>query len=374
MVSKALRTRCLLILLAALLPALLASAAEEPAPPPGQDIVYAVTTMGKVPVTAIYALEIGTGMRRLLYRDTEDASRVILKQGSSDILGAGRATPVKDVYVIVGPPVAPDNPAHLDAISRLRFPDETGKQAAPEPVLPLPLSFSESSAYHLWNRAPVFAVSSDGGKFAVFVLRIGETRLERPAIRIIPIAGEEWRVPLPDSGLYIADLAFSPDAKLLAYSVMPQGDEHTLDEAHLPIAGLYLADLSARTTRMLYAGFIDAVAWGPKPDQITVAARVGDFWSTKHVGAVISISSGQKLREFSLRGPVVALAYSEDAQWLAAETVGGGQRIWVYPVAGGWGRQAPVSTETGGRISLLGWVRIAALGGAASPGAERPGM
>jgi hypothetical protein len=367
--------RYLLALLLGLALILPACAAEETAPPAGQDIVYAVTTMGKPPVTAIYVLEPKSGLRRLLYRDTDETNRVIMKMGGSDIVGAGRTVAPKDVFVVTGPAVAPESPARMDAISRLRVPDEAGKQAVPEQVLPLPLSFGETSAYHLWNRAPIFAVSADAAVFAVSVTRVGGKRLGKPAIRVISSAGgTEWSNVLPESDLYVSDLAFSADAKLLAYSVMPVGDEHTLDPSRLPLAGLYIADLTARTTRLLYPGFIDALAWGPKPEQITAAQRVGDIWSTTCSGAVVSVVTGLKLREFSLHGPAVALAYSGDAQWLAAETVERDQRVWVYPVAGGWGKQAPISTETGGRAALLGWLRMPPMAAAAAPGTQQPAM
>jgi hypothetical protein len=366
--------KCLLALLFGLALVLPAGAAEEIAPPAGLDIAYAVTTMGTVPVTAVYALEPKSGLRRLLFRDTDETNRIILKSGGSDIAGAGRTAAPKDVYVLTGPAVAPELPAQMDAISRLRFPDEAGKQAAPERVIPLSLSFGDTSAYHLWNRAPVFALSADAGVFAVCVTRIGETRLGKPTIRVISPAGAEWRVALPGSDLYVSDLAFSPDAKLLAYSAMPMGDEHTLDRSRLPLAGLYMADLAAQTTKLLYSGFIDAIAWGPKPEQVTVSQRVGDIWSTACSAAVVSVVTGLKVKEFSLHGPTVGLAYSDDAQWLAAETVERDQRIWVYPVAGGWGKQAPISTETGGRIALLGWVRIPPMAATAAPGAEQPAM
>ena len=343
-----------------------AMAADEAAPPAGLDVVYAVSTLGKAPVTAIYAAE-ATGLRRLLYRDSSDANQVILKIAGSDVLGAGRAAPPKDVHVVMGPAVAPVNPSYTDAICRLRFPEEPGKQAAPEKVLSLALSFSEQSPYLLWNRAPIFAVSADGSKFAVYALRVGEEALERPTIRVIPTAGEEWQIPLPSQSLYVADLAFSPDGKLLAYSVLPQGDEHTLDTAQLPIAGLYLADAAARTARLVFPGYIDAVAWGPRPEQVTVAARMGDFWSTKYAAFVINVPSGRKVREFSLRGAVSALAYSDDARWLAAQTLNQTQQVWVYPVSGGWGRPFPLPTETGGRIALLGWARLAPLTGPGDP-------
>jgi hypothetical protein len=191
---------------------------------------------------------------------------------------------------------------------------------------------------------------------------------------VIASAGTEWRIALPDADLYVPDLAFSPDAKLLAYSVMPTGDEHTLNRSRLPIAGLYVADLAAQTTKLLYSGFIGAIAWGPKPEQLTVSQRVGDIWSTTYSAAVVSGATGLKVKEFSLHGPTIALAYSDDAQWLAAETVEHDQRIWIYPVAAGWGKQAPISTETGGRIALLGWVRIPPMAATAAPGAEQPAM
>jgi hypothetical protein len=329
--------------------------------------------MGTVPVTAVYALEPKSGLRQLLYRDIDEENQIILKVGGSDIAGAGRTSAPRDVFVLTGPAVAPESPTQMDAISRMRFPEETGRQAVPERILPLPLSFGDAE-YHLWNRAPIFAVSADAGLFALCVTRIGGARLEKPTIRVISPAGTEWRNALPGSDLYVSDMAFSPDAKLLAYSVLPLGDEHTLDRSRLPLAGLYVTDLAAQTTRLLYPGFIDAIAWGPKPEQITVSQRVGDFWSTAYSAVVVGATTGLKATETSLRGPTTALAYSDDARWLAAGTVGSEQRIWVYPVAGGWGKQAPISTETGGRIALLGWVRIPPIAAAAAPEPQQPAM
>jgi hypothetical protein len=354
--------RWLAVLVVALLGTAAFAAEEEDTPSRGLDIVYAVTTMAKTPVTAIYAAE-ATGLRRLLYRDADEANHVIVKIASSDLLGAARALPPRDIFAVMGPAVAPEIPGHMDAIVRLRVPEQRGTPVAPEPVLPIPLSFSLDTPYHLWNRAPLFAVSADGATFAVHVLRVGERPLELPTIRIIPTAGEEWQIPLPGKNYYASDLAFSPDGKLLAYSVLPLGDEHTLDTSQLPTAGLYLADIAARTTRLVHPSFVDALAWGPKLDQVTIASRSGDFWSTRYVASVIAVPSGRKTREFSLHGAVSALAYSDDAKWLAVQALDQTQQIWIYQVSGDWGRPIALRSDPGGRLALLGWARLAPLVG-----------
>jgi hypothetical protein len=185
-------------------------------------------------------------------------------------------------------------------------------------------------------------------------------RLERPAIRVLAASGEEqWQIALDSDALYAADLAFSPDGRLLAYLVMPHGDGHTLDEALLPKAGLYLADLAGRSTRFLHPCFGDAIAWGPGATEITIAARSGDFWSTRYVGLVVRLSDGQKMSEFSLPGAVAVVAYSEDAQWLAVQAQRqGDQGIWIYARSAGWGHQLDLGAEKGSGLALLGWARL----------------
>lgn len=336
--------------------------AEEPVPPPGLAFVYAVTTSGgQAPVTSIYVQEVSTGQRRLLYRDTQEANRALLKIGGSDLVGAGRAVPGRGVYVLMGPATAPDPSAHLDVMSRLPIAGDLAREAVPERVFPLPLSFSLASPYGLWNRAPAFAVSPDGSRFALSVLRVGASVLPRPTVRILGSSGEEeWRIPLESADLYVSDLAFSPDSSLLAYCVLPLGDEHTLDKAMLPKAGVYLADTSAHTTRFLYPGFADAIAWGPKPEQITVSLRVGDIWSTRHVGVVLRAASGQKVKELSLRGGVSAIAWSGDGRWLAAQTLyQDRQQVWIYHVSVGWGQPVKLEVQAGERLCLLGWAEVA---------------
>lgn len=166
---------------------------------------------------------------------------------------------------------------------------------------------------------------------------------------------------LDQEGLYVADLAWSPDGKSLAYVVMPQADEHTLDEALLPKAGVYLADIATRTTRLLHPCYADALAWGPRPDRLTVAVRPGDIWSPRHVVRVLTLPSGKRIEEFSVHGQASALAYSDDAQWLAVQTQRDGrQQIWLYPAAGGWGRLFYDLSQQDSRLSLLGWARVAA--------------
>jgi hypothetical protein len=352
-----------LLLLAGCMLALAAAAPAEEPPPAGLNVVYAVTaTTQRQMLSAIYAYEPSSGAHRLLYRDSPEGNRLLLKIAGSDLVGAARAVPPRDLYLVRGPTTAPSVTAPGDAITRLRLSEEAARQAVPERVLPLPLCFSLESAYGLWNRAPIFAVAPEADVFAIYALRVGETKLPRPTIRILSASGAEvWQLPLDHQDLYVTDLAFSATGKLLAYGVMPLGDEHTLDEALLPKAGLYLADLDAHTTRFLCPGFVDAIAWGPKPDQITIAARVGDIWSTQDIGAVLALPSGRKVAEFSLRGAVTSLAYSDDAQWLAAGTLyRGSQQIWIYPVAQGWGQQVKVEAQTGERVALLGWARLSA--------------
>jgi len=334
--------------------------AEEPAPPPGLFVVYAVTaTAERPPVTTIWAREVSSSVRHLVYRDASEESRALLKIGSSDLLGAARTISPKDVLLLMGPAVAPDDAGYKDALTRIRFGDDPGKQTV-ERLLPLALSFSEESVYRLWNRAPLLAVSPDASRFAVAALRVGKARLERPGIRVLTPSGEEeWRIVLDHAALSVADLAFSPDGKWLAYLVMPLGDEHTLDQALLPKAGVYLADLTARTTRLLYPCFADAVAWGPTAGRITLGVRVGGIWGSGYAGEVVTVPQGRKVSEFSVRGPVLALAYSDDSRWLAVEVQQQtGPQIRIYGSADGWGRRLDLGTEGSARVALLGWARL----------------
>ena len=329
--------------------------------PPGSSVVYGISESGEgTPVTALYAQEVASGSRRELYRDRDEGNRILIRIAASGILGAGRAAPPGDVYFLMGPTRVSDLNACTDALCRLRIGAE-GQQMAPERLFPVPLCFSDASPYGLWNRAPNFAVSVDGRRFAVPAMRVGETRLERTSIRVLSADGEEvWRVPLEDEMLYVADLAWSPNGAQLAYIVMPYGDVHTLDEALLPKAGVYLADVEGRTTRLLYQCFADTLAWGPGSEEITVAARIGDFWSTKCEGQVIAVPSGQKQRQFSLRGYVTALAYSEEATHLVVQArYENEDQLWIYPTTDGWGEPLRMEMPEGGVLALLGWARLA---------------
>ncbi len=345
---------CLAGVLALAIPAV---GSESSAPPGGLCLVYATTQSAvSPPVIELHLLEAKSRARQPLYRDPEEGNRILVKIASSDIVGAGRAVPPSSVYVMMGPALAGLCP---DAMCRLRI-SQSAKLYDPEPLFPVPLCFSDASPYGMWNRAPTFAVSRDGGRFAISALRAGEIRFDRPTIRILSGAGEElWQIALDDQLLYVADLAWSPDGGSLAYLVMPQGDAHTLDDAPLPLAGLYVADTAARSTRMVRHCFADALAWGPTPGRITVAERQGGVWGSRHVGRVLSLPSGKKVEEFSLRGHVSALHYSADSRWLAVQTmIEDRQQIWLYPRAGGWGRPLLELSPGEGRLSLLGWVRV----------------
>ena len=335
--------------------------------PPGASVVYGISESGEgTRVTALYAQEVASGSRRELYRDGDEANRILIRIAASGILGAGRASPPGDVYFLMGPTRVSDLSACTDALCRLRIGTE-GEQMAPERLFPVPLCFSDESPYGLWNRAPNFAVSADGQRFAVPAMRVGETRLERTSIRVLSADGEEvWRIPLEDERLHVADLAWSPNGAQLAYIVMPYGDEHTLDEALLPKAGVYVADVEDRTTRLLYPCFANTLAWGPGSEEITVAARIGDFWSTKCEGQVIAVPSGQKRRQFSLRGYVTALAYSEEGTHLVVQArCENEDQLWIYPTTEGWGEPLETEVPEGGVLALLGWARLAA--GAGGP-------
>jgi len=337
--------------------------AQSAAPAAGTGLVYAITeaTAG-LPTTSLYLHEVGSKTGRLLYRDTSEENRILTKIAGSDVVGAARAVPPADVYLMMGEASVRDVAMCGDALCRLRVSDSGEEQVAPEPILVIPLCFSDASPYGLWNRAPVFAVSPDGDRVALCALRAGDVRFERPAIRVLGRDGtEEWRILLEDRDLYISDLAWSPDGRLLAYAVMPQADEHTLEDALLRKAGVYLADVEAQTTRLVHQCYADAVAWGPGGDEVTVAARAGDIWSERCVARVLVMPSGREAAEFSLHARVSAAAYSRDRKWLAVQSRNAGrQQIWLYPSSEGWGQLFHEVPDESGQLSLLGWLQASA--------------
>jgi hypothetical protein len=355
MVTLSLRKRLLGVLL---LGALLSpQCLQADASLPGLKLVLALTdTAQHPPVTTLSLRDIKSGTGRSIYQDGAGDRRVLVRIASSDVLGAVRITGSSTVYAMRGPAEVESQAACSDALSRLRL--TAGEDAAEwEPIFPVPLCFSDASPYGLWNRAPLFAVSPDGSRIALPALRIGDERLERPAIRVLSATGaEEWRVPLPGEWMEVADLAWSPDARLLAYVVRPQGDEHTVDEAQLSAVGLYLADIGARRTRRISDCRANSLAWGPERNQITVALET----ATGHRGggpiSVLRLPDGIKVEEFSAKGTVTALAYSDDLQWLAVQaTIGDQQIIWLYHASGGWARRVYQLPTSAGRLSLVGW-------------------
>ena len=223
--------------------------AEGAAPAAGMSLVYAITEAAAGPrTTTVYLHAADSGERRTLYDDASDENRILLRIAASDVVGAARTAPPGDVYLIMGEASMGDLSMGADALCRLRVAEAGEEQAPAEPILVIPLCFSDASPYGLWNRAPIFAVSPGAKRFALYALRAGDVRFAGPAIRVLAADGtEEWRIMLDDPALYVADLAWSPDGRFLAYAVMPQGDEHTLDDALLSKAGLYLADLDVRT-------------------------------------------------------------------------------------------------------------------------------
>jgi len=352
------RMRCLALLagLAALLSTGAISLGDEPAA--DLRLVLAVTKPTvRPPSTSLFLYDIATSSRAQIHEDATEGRRILVKMGGSDIVGAGRAAREREIYVMMGPATVDSALACSDTLSRVR---PAAGEPKWEPIFFVPLCFSDASPYGLWNRAPIFAVDQSEGRVALPALRVGETKLERPSIRVLSATGvEEWQIPLPGRWFHVTDLAWSPDGKQLAYAVLPEGDVHTLDESQLPNAGLYLADIETRTTRLVYHCYVDALAWGPKAGQLSIAARPRDIWDRANVVRVITVPDGKKVEEFSALAAIQALAYTDDGQWLAVQSVvEGGQAIWLYPAAGGWGRQVYNLPAGEGRLSLLGWVRI----------------
>jgi hypothetical protein len=319
-------------------------------------LVIAVTRPTEMPpANTISLLDPRSGAVSELYRDPKAGRHLLVKIADSDVLGSARAAPPGDVYAFIGPTVA--DPSALDTLSVLRVP-RPGVQAAWKQVLEVPLSFSVASPYGMWNRAPLLAVSPRRDRAAITALRIGERALAGPMIRVLSMYGtEEWQMPVP-SGLRVVDLSWSPDGKQLACALSPEGDEHTLDESLLPQAGIYIADVAARTSSFLHHCYPAAVAWSPKGDRISIVVQP-DVWGPAGVVRAIAFPGGKRSEEFSVAGSAEALAWSDDGRWLAVQLAEKGvQVVQVRPSPGGWGRDIFRVPVGDGRLTLLGWVRL----------------
>ena len=160
-----------------------AYAATTAQPDANLRLVIAVTrAIDKPPTTTLSLLDPQSGAVSEVYRDPKEGRRVLSKIGSSDVIGSAGALPAQDVYAVIGPTVA-QSAGGLDAVSFLRIPD-IGGAAAWKQVLEIPLCYSEASAYGMWNRAPLLAISTSGNRAAVTALRVGERALypERVAL------------------------------------------------------------------------------------------------------------------------------------------------------------------------------------------------
>jgi len=350
--------RSALITICCVVPSLLACRASAAEPGPDQRIVIAVTRAAeRPPTTAVSLLDPRSGAVSELYRDPKEGRRILGKIGGSDVLGAVRMIPPGDIFAVVGPAVA-ESSTSLDDISLL-LTFEAGRKAEWEQLAQIPLCFSEASPYGMWNRAPLLAISPDRSRVAITALRAGEIALAAPAIRVLTMYGaEEWQMPLPGKAFRVVDLAWSPDSSHLAYAVLPLGDEHTLDESLLPQAGVYLADVPARTALLLHHCYPAALAWAPKADHISIAVQP-DVWSWAAVVRTISFPAGKRLQEFSVPGSAEAIAYSDDGRWLAVQLAeAGAQTVQIRAAAGGWGHSIYRLAASDGRLALLGWVQI----------------
>jgi HAMP domain-containing protein len=339
------------------LAALASSALRARAAEPDRDLRLAVAVTQpteRPPATTISLLDPRSGAVSELYRDPEAGRHLLVKIAGSDVLGSARAAPPADLYAFIGPTVA--DPNALDALSVLRVP-RPGVRAAWKQVLEVPLSFSEASPYGLWNRAPLLAVSPRQDRAAITALRIGERALAGPMIRVLSMYGtEEWQLAI-GKGLRVVDFAWSPDGKQLAYALSPEGDEHTLEESLLPQAGIYLADVAARTSSFLHHCYPAAVAWAPKGDHITIAVQP-DVWGPAGVVRTVGSPGGKRSEEFSVAGSAEALAWSDDGRWLAVQvSEKGTQVVQVRASSGDWGREVFRLPAAEGRLALLGWVR-----------------
>ncbi len=318
-------------------------------------LVYAVANSADPPsATSIYAPDPRSGERHLLYRD---AGRDIRISGGDRRRGAvplGRAAPPGDVFVVAEPTSEGGPSACPTRLTRIRFAGSAAEPAA-VPVLPLPLDIGEAPPAREPAKAPVFAVARDGRRFA-----FASSDTEGSVLRIVSSGGyEEWEIVLDHLPGRVADLAWSPDGKSLAFLLIPAGDEQAREGHRTPYAGLYVVQIDTGQPRLVHRCYADALAWGPGPDSITVAARPRGAQRTRHVLRRVALPSGMRVEEFSVEGSVSALSYSDDGQRLAVQSLKDDrQQIWLFQTSDGWGRRLYEVTEDEGRLSLLGWLQL----------------
>ncbi len=338
----------LLVALSLCAPRVCAAAAE---PPRGLALVYALTREdGGRAVTTLYLHDVASDQARPIYRDPAEGARALGQAERDDLLGAVRTLPPGRVYLVLGAANAAPAEAHK-AIHRLSVPPEPDEPAAPKRVL----SLDAAAAGWRWGRAPLFAVAPDGRRFAI--ARPGVSAAQA-AISIVGADGAEQRaIPLPAEGLEVRDLAWSPDGATLCCALLPKTNGDSPGEPPLARAGLYLAGAGA--PRLLYPCYPEAVAWGPGADEITAVVRSGEPSAAARVAHVVSVRSGEQIREFSLRGPTGAIAHSPDGRWLAAHIrLEGEDQLWLHHRTEGWGTRLKGVPPEGGRLALAGWVAL----------------
>jgi hypothetical protein len=355
--------RRLLALAAALLGIACAPGAQAGGASRFSELVFAVTdTAAGSPSTSIYALDIASGKRRLLYRDADEQVHILSSVTGAGVTQAARIIPPSDAAVVLRQTPAESLAECPAALTRLRHIVGEGTPAA-DPLFPLHMLADGGYAFGERGLGPIFAVSAGGERIAVFSADPAASAPENQAIWILSGSGSrEWMIPLEGPSPQVADLAWSPDGRLLAYLVLPR-DGPGRGEAPTLEPGLYLADTVRKTKRLVYPCYAHVLAWGPGPRRITLASLPRDPQrSSMRVLQIIALPSGKKTEEISVRGRVSALAYSDGYRRLAVQAEDADhQRIWLFrPTRGwGWGREICDLAREEGRLSLLGWARRA---------------
>jgi hypothetical protein len=256
--------------------------------------------------------------------------------------------------------VAEDDPAACPArLVRIELADSRAMPTS-RPLFPLPLIYGAMDSWERSAETSLFAVAGNGGRFALVAPSSLGADSHGWSVFVVSATGDmEWEFTLAAPSLRVSDLAWSDDGTLLAWLAVLD-DAETNGEVRLAgQEGLYVADIAARSVRLLRRCRGEALAWGPSADRVTLAPAPAPGRTDGHLLRVILVPSGIDVEEFSVAGRVSAIAYTADRRHLAIQTESDGrQEIWVFRAAGGWGRRVYETPPDAGRLSLLGWARV----------------